>query len=188
MNFGIASRCRKKRKTLLQDLEKHAKEVSDLNQTLTVQVQTLSAQMQILYGQLDIFKDCSCGAAEKARGLLGETGLRVSHPLPFPMNPTTNTEILNVRAHSSNVCFLILVVKSSSELITRMDVDGIGGSSFGTACTEAFRSSDQWIWKFTGSIAFSITLSLALHYFFLCNLLTLSGIRVLGFFFCCSCT
>ena len=85
---------------MLQELERHAKEVSQLNQTLTVQVQTLSAQIQILYGQLEAYRDCSCGAAEKAKTAMREAGTH-----PHPMDPNIKIESVADHASSSSVHF-----------------------------------------------------------------------------------
>ena len=60
-----ASRCRKKRKFLIQDLERHAHEVSVLNHNLSLQIQALSDQAKQMSAQLEIYKThCNCGASD----------------------------------------------------------------------------------------------------------------------------
>ena len=56
-----ASRCRKKRKFLLQDLERHAQEATVLNHTLTIRVQELETQLQMANDELrQLKKSCHC--------------------------------------------------------------------------------------------------------------------------------
>lgn len=51
-----ASRCRKKRKSLIQDLEQRARDVSQLNETLTEQLECVTGQFERALEELSRFK------------------------------------------------------------------------------------------------------------------------------------
>ena len=66
LRFLKASRCRKKRKFLMQDLERHAHEVSMMNQTMTAQIQQLQSQLELAKRQLHRYQTtCQCMILEK---------------------------------------------------------------------------------------------------------------------------
>jgi hypothetical protein len=68
LTYPKASRCRKKRKILIQDLEKHAQEVSLLNHSLTLQIEELNGQMNRLHQQLQFYhSECQCGLSGKTK-------------------------------------------------------------------------------------------------------------------------